>query len=95
MTMSYHEVKDKIKEIIQRVADEQDIQINEIHDHDAIVDDLGFSSLDVATLAANFEEDFGVDPFSMGIASITEVRTVEEVSKVYEKAIKLKQFSDN
>lgn len=90
MTMTYHEVKDKIKEIIRQVADEQDIKVETINDSDAIVDDLGFSSLDVATLAAYFEEAFGVDPFSMGIASVTDVRTVDEVSKIYEKAIKLK-----
>lgn len=93
--MNSSEVKEKIKEIIRQVADEQDIKIESIKDQDAIVDDLGFSSLDVATLAASFEETFGVDPFSTGIASITDVRTVEEVSKVYEKAIKLKTLDAN
>jgi len=88
--MNYHEVNKKIKEIINQVAEEQEIEIGDIEDHHAIVDDLGFSSLDVATLAAYFEEIFGVDPFSMGIASVTSIRTVRDVSRVYEKAMKLK-----
>ena len=86
---SYHEINQKIKEIIKQVAEEQDIQIATVEDHHAIVDDLGFSSLDVATLAAYFEDEFHVDPFKMGVASVTSIRTVKEISKAYEKALKL------
>lgn len=93
--MNYHEVNSKIKEIIVQVADEQDISIETVEDHHAIVDDLGFSSLDVATLAAYFEEEFECDPFTMGIASVTDVRTVKDVSRAYEKAIKLKAVGDS
>lgn len=89
--LTYQEINSKIKEIIKTVAEEQDIEIGPIEDHHAIVDDLGFSSLDVATLAAYFEDAFQVDPFKMGVASVTTIRTVKEVSKAYEKALKLKR----
>ncbi len=89
--LTYHQINERIKEIIKQVADEQDIEIGPVEDHHAIVDDLGFSSLDVATLAASFEEAFHVDPFSMGVASVTDIRTVKEVCKAYEKALKLSQ----
>lgn len=88
--LTYHEINAKIKEILKMVAEDQDIVIGQIEDHHAIVDDLGFSSLDVAVLAAHFEEAFKVDPFTMGVASVTSIRTVKEVSKAYEKALKLK-----
>jgi acyl carrier protein len=87
--VSYETVNKKVKEIIYQVAEEQGIVLDGIEDEQAIVDDLGFASLDVATLAALFEEAFQVDPFSTGIASVTTIRTVRDVTTVYEKAIKL------
>jgi len=61
--MNYYEILDEIKKIILQVAEEQDVQISGVKESDAIVDDLGFSSLDVATLTAYFEEAFGVYTF--------------------------------
>jgi acyl carrier protein len=89
--MIYETVNKKIKDIIYQVAEEQGIVLENVDDDHAIVDDLGFSSLDVATLAAYFEEAFNVDPFSAGIASVSGIRTVRDITNVYEKAIKLIQ----
>lgn len=88
---TYTEIKESVKKIITQVADQQDIPIPELQDHHAVVDDLHFSSLDVATLTALFEREFHVNPFMMGIAAITEIRTIHEIASVYEKAIRVKE----
>jgi acyl carrier protein len=81
--MSVETIKEKVKEIILQVADQQGLDINTIEDHQEVVADLGFSSLDVATLTALFEKEFGVNPFLMGIAAVTEVRTINDIGQVY------------
>ena len=86
--MKYEEINQKVKDIIMQISKEQGLGINEIEDHQSLVEELGLASLDVATLIAHLETTFGVDPFKMNIAVITELRTVEDIAKVYEKALK-------
>ncbi len=53
----------------------------------AIVEDLGFASLDVAVLVATLETKLGVDPFLENKAVITEIRTVDDLCKVYARCL--------
>lgn len=52
---------------------------------DALVDDLGLESLDVALAVAELEAKLGVDPFATD-TTIGAVRTVGDFIAVYERA---------
>lgn len=54
---------------------------------DALVDDLGFESLDLALAVAELEAKLGVDPFATE-ATIGTVRTVGDFIAVYVRALK-------
>lgn len=56
-----------------------------IEDTSKIVQDLGFTSLDVAELVAVLEMELEVDPFSNGV-SLMDVRTYGDFCTVYENA---------
>jgi acyl carrier protein len=86
--MRRSEVDRIVREVITQVANEQDVEIPPLEEHLAVVDDLGFSSLDVATLTSLLEDRFGVDPFRENLAVITEVRTVADVIDLYERCAK-------
>lgn len=58
-----------------------------LRDTDSFSKDLGFTSLDVAQLIATLEMELGVDPFSLGVAVISEVNTVARLHAVYEDAL--------
>jgi acyl carrier protein len=53
---------------------------------DALVDDLGFESLDLALAVAELEAELGVDPFATE-ATIGAVRTVGDFLAVYRRAL--------
>jgi acyl carrier protein len=59
------------------------IPLKEIKFTDRIVETLGFQSLDVGTLTAFLEIEFGVDPFATGQAVVTEIRTVGDICDLY------------
>ncbi len=80
-------VKQKVVETIQQLAEEQGKPITKVNDDDCLVDNLGFTSLEVATLVSLLETTFEVDPFSSGIAAITDIRNVEDLCSAYEKAL--------
>ena len=88
---TYTEINAAIKRIVKQVADQQGIEVGEIEDHHAVVDDLHFASLDVATLTSLFKRELGVNPFMMGIAAITEIRTIKEISEVYQRALEIQE----
>ena len=87
MKMSTTEIETAVKECILQVAREQLIDIQELKPQNRVVDDLGFSSLDVATLTALLENKFKVDPFSSGMASITEIRTLQDMFNLYDRCL--------
>jgi len=76
-----------VKALILQVAKDQSIPIDKVENHHSIVEDLNFSSLDVATLASLLETTFEVDPFSRNMAVITEIRTVNDICKLYERCL--------
>jgi len=77
------DVSKLIEQVIRRIADERHLVLPEITDGTEIVDELGFSSLMVATLIAHLEEEFGVDPFQDENVMITDIRTVGDLCGVY------------
>jgi acyl carrier protein len=77
------DVKSLIERVIRRVAEERGLSLRALTERTEIVDELGFSSLLVATLIANLEEEFGVDPFQDENVMITDIRTIKDLCDVY------------
>ncbi len=77
------DVKVTIENVIRAVAEERSLSLPELKDNTEIVDELGFSSLMVAALIANLEEEFGFDPFQQEDVMITDIRTIKDLCNVY------------
>jgi acyl carrier protein len=82
--MQSEEVKAIVKEAIKEIM-ESNSRNNPIEDSSELVNDLGFTSLDVAELVAVLEMELDYDPFSKGV-SLLNVRTVADFYEVYSKA---------
>jgi acyl carrier protein len=80
------EIKNRIEKVIRRVAEERNLKLPALADGTEIVGELGFSSLQVAILIANLEEEFGVDPFQDEDVMIADVRTIKDLGHIYAKA---------
>lgn len=78
-------LKTSIEAVVKAVASTQKIQLPELKDHLAIVDDLGFTSLAVAALIANLEEELAIDPFQDEEVMISDIRTLADLYKVYSR----------
>lgn len=94
VNMNNIDIKVTVKNIIRQIANEQSIPIQDIADEHAIVDDLGFCSLDIATLVALLETEFDVDPFINGLTAVTEIRTVNDICEIYTRFLKDKNNID-
>lgn len=90
MTTS-NDINQTVKQYILQVAQDQGMEIGSIEDDHSVVEDLGFASLDVATLTALLENAFDVDPFAENMAVITEIRTVADICEVYKKCLSEEQ----
>lgn len=86
------DIKHRIEKVIRRVAEERNLQLPQLADSTEIVDELGFSSLQVATLIANLEEEFGVDPFQDEDVMIADVRTLKDLGDIYAKALATREM---
>lgn len=78
---------DRVCRVIKELMEEQNLAIKILKPEDAIVDDLGFASLDVAALTARLELEFNVEPFSSGQVQVTDIRSIGGVCKVYDQAL--------
>lgn len=85
--MTNVDVDTVVKAAIRQIAEEQSIPLKELDDDHAIVDQLGFRSLDIATLVVLLEQNLGVDPFSSFKASLTDIRTIGNLVSVYERCL--------
>jgi len=85
--MTRDEIEKNVLNCIRQVASDQSIDLEEMKFHHAIVEDLGFASLDVATLTAFLESTFKVDPFTSGMAVITEIRTIQDICNLYDRCL--------
>ncbi|MCC5467064.1 acyl carrier protein [Pelosinus baikalensis] len=74
------EVKKGIENAIKQILDQKSYKVPEIKDELRIIEDLGFSSLDIAQLIAHLEMELGADPFSEG-ALISSINTVGRMRK--------------
>lgn len=81
--MNSSEIKKSIESVIKEIAAAQKITLPMLKDKLEIVDDLGFTSLYVAALIANLEEELGVDPFEDEDVMITDIRTIKDLCQVY------------
>lgn len=77
-------LKQTIYSTIQRVAKRKSLEIGVIRDQDALVDNLGLKSLDLARIIATLELRLDVDPFDE-LVSITSIRTVGDLCAAYAK----------
>ncbi len=85
--MVWADIEKSVHSCIHQVAADQGISVGELTPSKRVVDDLGFSSLDVATLTALLESAFKVDPFSTGQATITEIRTLQDICDLYNRCV--------
>jgi acyl carrier protein len=86
--MTYDGIATVVKDCIKQIAKEQSLKVQEVEDHHVLMDDLGFTSLDVATLAMHLEDKLGVDPFTSMDSSMIDLRTVKDIIQTYEKFLK-------
>lgn len=81
------DAREKIHNAIAEIVAQNRMQPRALADSDALHQDLGFASLDVAQLIAVLEMDLGVDPFACG-ASLKEIGTVGKLVALYEKHLR-------
>lgn len=81
------EVREVIVSVINKLAAERDLRLPALKDSTEIVDELGFTSMMVAGLIANLEEELGVDPFQDENVMITDIRTIKDLCDVYANCI--------
>ena len=72
-------VIDKIKEII---ANQLDIDVNEIQNNSNLIEDLKADSLDVVELIMDLEQEFDVE---IPNEELENIKTVEDIAKYIEK----------
>lgn len=81
------DIKEVIYATLRKVAEERGLNLPELKDGMEIVDELGFSSMMVAGLIANLEDELGIDPFQDEDVMITDIRTVKDLCDVYAKSL--------
>jgi acyl carrier protein len=77
------QTKETIENAIQQILDQKSYKVPALKDELRIIEDLGFSSLDIAQLIAHLEMELGADPFSEG-ALISSINTVGSLCNVYQ-----------
>jgi len=92
---TFDEVNKKVHEYIQQIAEDEGLELNSISDESSLRDDLGLSSISLATLGAHLEMEFNVDPFSSNLALASQINTVKDISEVYFQSIKVMKGEEN
>lgn len=82
-----NDTKNAIMQVIKEVARQNKLQLPPLREDMEIVDELGFTSLAVASVIANLEEILIVDPFQDEGVMITDIRTIGDLCAVYENAL--------
>jgi acyl carrier protein len=78
------EVKEAILRVLRGVVREKSPEIETIAPDQALVEDLGLTSLDLARIIAKLELKLGVDPFS-SLVPVTSIRTAGDLCAAYAK----------
>ena len=79
-----------IENTIKQIQEQNSYKIPEMRSELKLIDDLGFSSLDIAQLIAHLEMELNVDPFSEG-ALISGINTVGNLCKIYNDCLEGKK----
>lgn len=87
-------LKQIIYSTVRKVVEEESIEVGEIHEDDALVDNLGLRSMDLARILAILELKLNVNPFAE-LVSITSIRTVGDLCAAYAKCFAEDQSSEN
>jgi len=83
-----NEIKVKIDKVIKEIQQRNEYPLKALDADTKVVNELGFTSLDVAELVAVLEMELGVDPFSAGV-SIMSVQTIGDLHRVYEEQLEV------
>ncbi len=75
-----------VHEVLQELLAEEKSETVDLNNDDRLVEDLGFSSLNMARIIAILEDRFTADPFSKAVA-ITSIRTVGDLADAYRQTI--------
>jgi acyl carrier protein len=82
-----NDTKSVIEQCIREIARQNKLQLPTLRPDTELVDELGFTSLAVASLIANLEEILVVDPFQDENVMITDIRTVGDLTAVYDNCV--------
>ena len=75
-----------VHEVLRDLMEEEKSEKADLNNDDRLVEDLGFSSLNMARIIAILEDQFGADPFSKAVA-ITSIRTVGDLADAYRQTL--------
>lgn len=82
-----NDIKSVIEQCIREIARQNQLQLPALKEETELVDELGFTSLAVASLIANLEEILVVDPFQDEDVNITDIRTIRDLTTVYDNCL--------
>lgn len=81
------DIKAVVEGVIKEVAQMNDVNLTALKGNLELVDELGFTSLMVAAIIANLEEELDIDPFEDEDVMITDIVTVDDLVKVYQTSL--------
>ncbi len=76
--MSIESIMEKIKEIIEDIAD---ISADEVSLESSLIDDLDLSSIEVMSIISNIEKEFSINVSESELLEISTVRELVELVK--------------
>ncbi len=85
-------IKATINEVLREIQNQNDYELVTLSEEKVIVEDLGFTSLDVAQLVASLEMELDLDPFAEDM-SILDIHTIGGLYVVYEKSLQRREKS--
>lgn len=78
------DTRETVYATLRRVAEDENIPLQELSDESCLVDDLGFRSLHIARILAILDTELFSDPFGSGELPLTGIRTVGDLRAAYE-----------
>lgn len=81
------DIKSVVENVIKEVAQMHDVNLTNLKGNHELVDEIGLTSLMVAAIIANLEEELDIDPFEDEDVMITDIVTVDDLVKVYKTSL--------
>ena len=85
--MNSKDIEQTIIRHIKELSEENGRSVSEVAKDQSIMEDLGLTSLQIATLVSFLETELEVDPFATGNIGIMDISTVGELCSAYEMAM--------